>query len=126
MAKKRNQNKLDGNILFATGNETNETPGSRKSQRLVDLAAAQTATQADDSLFSGLGRGERVAAIGVCLLLVVGALGAAGVGGRISSVFGSLGSGQKVNQSQSGQTADNASMLSRLNPFAAPIVTATP
>ncbi len=126
MANKRNENAPNGNILFGVESETNVKPDSRAKERSVNPAKTLTVKQKDESMFSGLGRSERLAAIGVCLLLVVGALGAAGVGGRIGSVFSSLGSGQKVNQSQSGQTADSASMFSRLNPFAAPIVTATP
>lgn len=125
MAKKRNENAPNGNILFGVGSETNVKPDSRAKERSVNPAETLTGHKEDESMFSGLGRGERIAAVGVCLLLVVGALGASGFGAKIISTFISSDSSQKTNQSS--PVAQNGSMLSTLNPFAAaPVVTGTP
>jgi hypothetical protein len=113
MANKRNRVVNNGNILFDAETNANETP------------ITSTENLKEKSFLSGLGRGERIAAIGVCLLLVVGALGASGFGEKIISTFGSRNSIQKANQSS--QVAQNSSMLSKLNPFApAAVVVATP
>ncbi len=111
MAKKRNETARNGNILFNAELETGKTP---------DTPADN---QKQRSFWSNLGRGERIAAIGVCLLLVVGALGA-GLGGKIASVFNAKSSSQKTNQS--GQPAQSGSLLASLNPFAAAVTTPTP
>lgn len=112
MAKKRNSRAVSGNLLFGIEATPNESP------------AAPADNQTQRGFVSSLGRGERIAAMGVCLLLALGALGA-GLGGRIISVVGSPASNQAG--SRSAESARNGSMLARLNPFAAaPPVTATP
>ncbi|MGI8640157.1 MAG: hypothetical protein ACR2MG_09375 [Pyrinomonadaceae bacterium] len=111
MAKKRKENARNGNILFATGDETNETTGSLTNDRAIN----STEPEKKKNFLSGLGRGERTAVIGVCLLLVVGALGA-GLGDKIISTFSSKNPNQKTNQS----ARNNDSYLSSLNPFAEP------
>lgn len=100
MAKKRNKRVNDGNILFGT-----EAQPSEESN-------AATEKPKEKSFLSGFGRGERIAAIGVCFLLVVGALGA-GLGEKIASVFTTRILNQKTSQSQSAQ---NALMPTSLNP----------
>jgi hypothetical protein len=115
MAKKRNKNAVDGNVLFTAG-ETNAITGNDVSVKAVNSHGTETETEKEKSFLSGLGRGERIAAIGVCLLMVVGALGATGLGERIGSVFTSKNSSSKANQSSS--TTRNSSTLASLNPFA--------
>jgi len=111
MAKKRNGSVNNGSILFGTESEASETPDTQAENRK------------EKTFLSGLGRGERIAAIGVCLLLVVGALGA-GLSAKIASVFSSRNSSQNQKTNQSAQ---NASLPASLNPFAAAVViTPTP
>lgn len=126
MAKKRNQKAADGNILFATGDETNDTPGCRANDKAINPTEFEVGSDKEKSFLTGLGRGERFAVIGVCLLLVVGALGA-GLSERIGSVFTSRRSSQNSRQSaKGGQTTQNATLLSRLNPLAAVVTSPTP
>ncbi len=106
MAKKRNTNALNGNILFGTGGDTTDKPVSNQP---VEASESQN----EKSFLSGLGRGERIAAFAVCFLLVVGALGATGFGNKISSIFTSRNSGQQT--TQSARTTKNASMPASLS-----------
>jgi hypothetical protein len=82
---------------------------------------SQTQAEKPKSIWSGLGRGERIVAIAVCLLLVIGALGAGGE--KIISVFKIKNTKQETNQ----PAQNNGSLLSALNPFVEPpLPTSTP
>ena len=67
------------------------------------------------SRWAGLGRGERIAVVAVCLLLVVGSLGA-GLSNRITSIFSSTNTDQRTSRS----VQNKGSGLSSLNSLAAP------
>lgn len=109
MAKNRNRDLSNGSILFGTEQDTGKTP------------ATSLGDQKEKGFMSGFGRGERFAIIGVCLLLVVGALGA-GFGEKIFSTLIPNNQSRKTNQS-----SQNSSTLSSLNPFASlPLPTPAP
>jgi hypothetical protein len=114
MAKKNKTNVHNASVLFGSEAEVNEVQTNK-----ID---SQTQTQKPKGIWSGLGRGERIAAVAVCLLLVIGALGA-GVGGKIISVFKPKNTKQETNQ----PAQNNGSYLSALNPFVEPpLPTSTP
>ena len=84
MAKKPSEKARSGNILFANDGETNQTTDTGiKNRTTIPVETEVTGNQKERSFLSGLGTGERVAAVAVCLLMVVGALGASGFGAAV-------------------------------------------
>jgi len=113
MAKKNKRPVHNPSVLFGDESETSEMSNNQ---------GDQTRKEKSGSFWSGMGRGERIAAIAVCLLLVIGALGA-GLGDKIVSTFSSKNSKQGTNQ----PAQNNGSYLSALNPFVEPpLPTTTP
>ena len=106
MKREENKKKSNGSILFASAADD---------KRAADAApGGQSKDKEKGSFLSELGRGERLAAIAVGLLLVVGAFGS-GLGTRILAlVEDSSGVNQKASQ-----VPGNDSLLARLNPFTA-------
>ncbi|MDQ3748273.1 MAG: hypothetical protein M3367_04530 [Acidobacteriota bacterium] len=114
MAKKNKRPVHQLSILLGDGSETSEMTNNQSSDR--------TPAKKPSSFWASLGRGERIGAAAICLLLVMGALGA-GLGDKIISTFSSKNTQQGTNQT----AKNNGSFLSALNPFAEPsLPTATP
>ncbi len=107
MAKKNKRSVHQPSILLGDGSETSEMPNNQSSDRTPD--------KKPPSFWASLGRGERIGAVAICLLLVMGALGA-GLGDKIISTFGSKNTQQGTNQT----AKNNGSFLSARNPFAEP------
>ncbi len=113
MAKKNKTSVTNGSVFFGSETEVDEMQNNH-----ID---SQTQAEKPKSIWSGLGRGERIVAIAVCLLLVIGALGAGGE--KIISVFKIKNTKQETNQ----PAQNNGSLLSALNPFVEPpLPTSTP
>ncbi len=114
MAKKNKRSGHNPSVLFGDETETREMPNNQSGDPASDKKPR--------SFWFSLGRGERIGAVALCLLLVMGALGA-GLGDKIISTFSSKNVKQGTNQT----AQNNGSFLSALNPFAEPALpTATP
>jgi hypothetical protein len=112
MAKKRNKRVNNPSILFGSESNTNDMPDTPIEKQIGKKK----------NFPSGFGRSERIATVGLCLLLGIGVLGS-GLGEKISTTLSFRNSNQT---GQSASTAKNGSMLSRLNPFATAVTTAPP